>query len=249
MNELISIGSAVKAYPDGTLGGYLVRFTGPDEPDEHGEYFTQRTDFWGPPSQAGVVFHHGFARGLGKRRIGWGRLAKNDRGIVIKAMLDPSLPANQAIYAAAKAGKLGWSSGSAPHLVERSNGEILQWPIVEASLTYTPADPKTRVLPLKAILPKSVTIAPQNLRELEEMLASENFEPSQLPIPIDALMERLSNIIAQLERILSEREPRQDNESEEREDRSDSDAGQNDWERRVQEARSNLERALVALQN
>ena len=44
---------------------------------------------------------------------------------------------------------LGWSSGSVPHLVQRTKGslpgtqKITSWPIVELSLTPTPAEPRT----------------------------------------------------------------------------------------------------------
>ncbi|MCS7072218.1 MAG: phage major capsid protein, partial [Anaerolinea sp.] len=41
------------------------------------------------------------------------------------------------------AGKLGWSSGSLPHLVDvRPDGRIDRWIIVEGSLTPTPAEPE-----------------------------------------------------------------------------------------------------------
>jgi hypothetical protein len=40
-------------------------------------------------------------------------------------------------------GKLGWSSGSIPHMVDATpDGRILMWPIVEGSLTPTPAEPQ-----------------------------------------------------------------------------------------------------------
>jgi HK97 family phage major capsid protein len=40
-------------------------------------------------------------------------------------------------------GALGWSSGSVGHLTRRSGKSITQWPIVELSLTPTPAEPRT----------------------------------------------------------------------------------------------------------
>lgn len=199
-DDLISIGSAVKAMPDGTLGGYLVRFTGPDEPDQEGEYFTKRTDFWGPPHTAGVVFHHGFAKGLGKRRIGWGKLSRDEQGVAITATLDPDTPARDKIIAAAKAGKLGWSSGSANHLVVRDGGEIKQWPLIEASLTYTPVDPKARVMALKAIMPKPTKAAlPATLGELEAMIEAGDIDPSAASIK--AVFERLTRVVERLEAI------------------------------------------------
>ena len=36
---VVVFGDTVKALGDGRVGGYLVRFTSPDEPDLEGEYF------------------------------------------------------------------------------------------------------------------------------------------------------------------------------------------------------------------
>jgi hypothetical protein len=49
-------------------------------------------------------------------------------------------------------GALGWSSGSLPHLVDvATDGYIRRWPIVEGSLTPTPAEPRyTDVVAVKA---------------------------------------------------------------------------------------------------
>jgi hypothetical protein len=40
-------------------------------------------------------------------------------------------------------GILGYSTGSAPHVVERIGNTIKTWPILELSLTPTPMDPRT----------------------------------------------------------------------------------------------------------
>jgi hypothetical protein len=40
-------------------------------------------------------------------------------------------------------GKLGYSTGSVAHLVERLEGNIKRWPVYELSLTPTPAEPRT----------------------------------------------------------------------------------------------------------
>lgn len=44
--EYRSIGTPVKAADGDTVSGYLVRFTDPDNPDLHGEYFDSDTYFW-----------------------------------------------------------------------------------------------------------------------------------------------------------------------------------------------------------
>jgi HK97 family phage major capsid protein len=60
------------------------------------------------------------------------------------------------IYGMAEAGKQGWSSGTASHLVEKEKSGkatwIRSWPLgLDASLTPTPAEPRNGVQPLKSI--------------------------------------------------------------------------------------------------
>jgi hypothetical protein len=64
------------------------------------------------------------------------------------------------IYGLAEAGKLGWSSGTAAHLVKREpvGGamKIMHWPLgLDASLTPTPAEPRNTVVALKAWAPEA----------------------------------------------------------------------------------------------
>src|SRR5262249_11903809 len=44
--SMVYYGGEVKALPDGKVGGYLVLFTGPDNPDLAGDYFTKSTEFY-----------------------------------------------------------------------------------------------------------------------------------------------------------------------------------------------------------
>ncbi len=60
------------------------------------------------------------------------------------------------IIDAGLAGQLGWSSGTAAHLVEREEAgeawKIKMWPLgLDASLTPTPAEPRNKVIPLKSL--------------------------------------------------------------------------------------------------
>ena len=64
-------------------------------------------------------------------------------GLWIEAQLDRSKDYVDAVLKLIERGVLGWSSGSIPHLVERNGGVIKSWPIVEFSLTPTPAEPRT----------------------------------------------------------------------------------------------------------
>jgi len=156
-DTLISFGGAVKALGNGRVGGYLIRFTSPDDPDLTGEYFTADTDYWVEPGETptkSVIYHHGFDKTLGLRKIGKAVLRKDQAGWWAEAQLDLRDEYERKIEAMAKAGKLGWSSGSATHLYKTDRvgaaKHITSWPIVEATLTPIPADFRANVVSLKS---------------------------------------------------------------------------------------------------
>lgn len=154
--RLITFGSEVKALGDGKVAGYLVRFSSAEEPDLEGDYFTIDTDF-GDTAVTDVYYQHGYDVKLGKRRLTKGDMKEDDIGVWIEAQLSMRDEYERAIYALVEAGKLGWSSGTAPHLVEREKkGDahfIKTWPLgLDASLTPNPAEPRNEVIPLKSYL-------------------------------------------------------------------------------------------------
>jgi len=156
MQTLVSFGSAIKADDKGIVRGYLVRFGGADL---EGDYFTKNTDF-GRPFTTGVrepmnlYYHHGQDRTIGKSQIGFGFITKDDKGLWYEAQVQMADEYQKMIADLAKSGKLGYSSGATGHMVERkkiADGryEITRWPIGEASLTPTPAEPMNMVKSLK----------------------------------------------------------------------------------------------------
>jgi HK97 family phage major capsid protein len=158
-DSLIFNGSAVKALGDGKVGGYLVVFGSPKQTDLEGDFFTKETNFGGAQSSP-VLYQHGMDASLGLAPIGSGTLKTDDIGVWLDAQLNMRSAYERAIYGMAEAGKLGWSSGTASHLVQREpvhGGKayrITSWPLgLDASLTPTPAEPRTRALPLKSLNP------------------------------------------------------------------------------------------------
>lgn len=155
---LIAYGAELKALGDGKVGGYLVRFSSADEPDLTGDFFTRETDFDLTEGRKSVpvLFHHGMDGTLKKRRLGRANLTVDDVGVWMEAQLTLRDEYEKAVYELVSAGKMGLSSGSASHMVERSaDGKathIKAWPIVEASITATPAEPRTAVIPLKSLV-------------------------------------------------------------------------------------------------
>jgi HK97 family phage major capsid protein len=141
---LISI--AVKALDDdGRIGGYLVIWGNKSQSDLQGEYFTPETDLgldWYP--RRPVLYHHGIDRALKSQMIGQlERLTPDETGVWVEGQLDLRNRWARAVWDLVKKGVLGWSSGSLPHLVDVArDGQIKRWPIVEGSLTPTPAEPR-----------------------------------------------------------------------------------------------------------
>ncbi len=161
-DTLIYAGDAVKSLPSGHVGGYLVRFSTPNDPDLAGEYFTKDTYFGIKiGDRTHVWFHH---RGAFKTRdgrtlritdpIGEGTLKIDDVGVFVDAVLF-----NRERYEGILA-DLGWSSGTASHLVdtipEAKAAWIKRWYLgLDATLTFSPCEPRNSAVPLKS-LPEAV---------------------------------------------------------------------------------------------
>jgi hypothetical protein len=159
MDLLIFFGGTVKAEGDGKYRAPLVTFGNPAATDVSGEYFTAKTDFWREfPSDAPSLYHHGMDGKIGLQRIGVNgkaRITRDDAAVWMAGQLDMANEYEKRIYALIEAEKMGTSSGSAPHMVERKTSgkaiEILSWPIVEASLTPTPAEWRNKVVAVKSL--------------------------------------------------------------------------------------------------
>lgn len=160
VDTLVWFGGSVKALGNGRVGGHLVLFGSPETPDasEERDYFTPDTDFdLEMTTKSRVLYQHGLDPKLGNRKIGVGELKIDDAGVWVEAQLKLRDEYEQAIYKLAEDGKLGWSSGTASHLVRRErqpNGtnKIVAWPLgLDASLTPTPAEPRTKAVALKSL--------------------------------------------------------------------------------------------------
>lgn len=151
--KLIANGQAVKMVGEGRVGGYLVMWGSPSQKDLQNEYFTPDTDLSLDlyPTRP-TFYHHGLDDTLEALKIGDIDLLKPDEiGVWAEAQLDLHNKYVTAIRRLVDKGVIGWSSGSLPHLVKiAAGGHIEKWPIVEGSLTPTPAEPRIVVSTLKA---------------------------------------------------------------------------------------------------
>jgi HK97 family phage major capsid protein len=142
------------------VGSYGIRFSGPEQKDFYGDYFTKDTDY-GPRAGDGAatMFNHGFpvADGLeylASKTFAPVKAVKDDLGIFVETVLNLSDDYEKAIYELAQSGKLKWSSGTAAHLMRRAaDGQILRWHPIEFSYTPTPAEPRLpAIMPMKSYL-------------------------------------------------------------------------------------------------
>jgi hypothetical protein len=133
------------------VGGYLVVFGSPQQTDLTGDYFDSNTDF-GPARETSIWLNHTLPVKAGaavvhiEEPIGSGQIERDERGVIIRALLDAKYR-----YLAEIASDLGWSSGTAAHLVRRvqvgAAKRITRWPLgIDASLTPTPAEPRTMLI-------------------------------------------------------------------------------------------------------
>lgn len=154
--NLIYFGDAVKALGEGKVGGYLIRWGNQEDVDLVGDYFTPDTDLGiTPESKLPVYYEHGYDSKLKSRRLGRGTVtAFDDVGVWFEAQLEMRDDYEKRIYQLAEAGKLGWSSGAAGHLVEKElagkSNHIKSWVVAEASLTVQPAEPRNSAISIKS---------------------------------------------------------------------------------------------------
>jgi len=190
--NLIFMGDQVKATrtEEGLkLAGYLVRFSDEKSPDLTGEFFDADTDYDidDYPAQKSTYFNHGMDEKLGKRKLGSAKLTIDEYGIWAETLLKERDEYEQFLSQLAADGKLAWSSGTAGHLMDRRSlpsgaTYIVRWPIVEASLTHTPAEYRNVVQPVKALsaaLPEAPEGAAQTVEQPQAEPVAEIVEETQ----------------------------------------------------------------------
>lgn len=158
---VVEAGEVKAASDKGLVAGLLVPFTDVSDPDKSKfkDYFTKSTDFdiedW-DGAKSSVYYHHGLDKTMGKKRLTKGEIKMTDAGVWIEAQLDMADAYQNKLFGAIKEGKMGWSSGTAAHLVERETKAggthwVSHWPLgLDASITPTPAKHDNTVLAIKS---------------------------------------------------------------------------------------------------
>jgi HK97 family phage prohead protease len=169
-----STGVALKSLTDttATIEGYAVVWGGSDL---EGEHFSKQTNFWpeAMPAAPVVLYEHGLDPTIGRTVLGHVVVKTvDDVGLWVQAQIDRSRAYAAHILELVKTGRLGWSTGAVSHLVEKANGFIRSWPLVECSLTPTPCEPRTlgarlAAKSITARLPSDVISAAQSVAQAE----------------------------------------------------------------------------------
>lgn len=155
-------GGAIKAIGDNDeIGGYAVLFGDADAPDIERDYYTKSTNFWlddfGWPRP--ITYHHGMDAGTRDDPVigHWTKAAVDDTGVWLSGQLNRAHAYYKAIKELAARGYLKLSSDSAPQWVQRekqANGAnfVKRWPLITASTTVTPMEPRMLPVEVKAYL-------------------------------------------------------------------------------------------------
>jgi hypothetical protein len=199
-----------------TVGAYAIRFSGPDQKDLQGEFFTTKT-YLGSHKGDGVdvLFNHGQAPtkafdDVCNMVMSAAKSSIDAVGVFVQHVLDLSNEYEKAIADLCAAGKLKWSSGATSHMVKRADtGEIMRWPIAEFSYTPTPAEPRLPAIsPLKSMAlteeeTKSLAVAfkkteapsVDNKAEANPPKANANMEDPEIQEQIDAEVKARVDVI------------------------------------------------------
>jgi phage head maturation protease len=145
-----------------TVAGYGVVFGGLDL---EGDSFLPETDFMLDLVPKKLVFYD-HAMGVVKHALGTAKAEADKYGLWVEAEIQRAKEYADYILDLVESGILGWSSGSVGHLIERSSKGFSRWPIVEFSLTPTPAEPRTLgVQYVKTLLSGANLTIPEALAE------------------------------------------------------------------------------------
>ena len=180
----------IKAMTDttATVAGYGVIFGGADL---EGENFGPDTDYMLDLAPVKLVLYD-HSLGDVKHAIGKTSLVEpDDFGLWVEAELDRSKSYVDMVLRLVEQGALGWSSGSVGHLTRRNGKSITQWPIIELSLTPTPAEPRTLgvelIKSLAAVDSSYQALLPEAARTAA--VQSEVEEPVAAPVVIKIIQE------------------------------------------------------------
>ena len=193
------------------IEGMLAPFGGPKAlggKDLDREFFSAKTAFeleWFGDWQRPLLYHHGLDPEIKTSVVGRIKVMPTDKGLWMEGQLDSAHEYAAAVAELVDSGVMGLSSGSVSHLVETDakSGEIKRWPLIEGSLTPSPANPEAKAAPVKYALKSSDAIehlavlgvaAPEGIVEpvIEEPVPEPDREPDAIKSVLDAVVKAIS---------------------------------------------------------
>lgn len=155
-------GSPIKHLGDDRIGGYAVLWGNEEIKDLVGEFFTPQTEELDAVLKATgylpIFYQHAADRVLKASVIGLAKaMQPDDLGLWYEAQIIAAEEYRRYLMPLIEAGLLATSSGTLPAAreVDHRTGRIKRWPIIELSLTPTPAEARmisVPVAPLKSAL-------------------------------------------------------------------------------------------------
>mgnify|MGYP006318431975 FL=1 len=132
------------------VGNYIILFGGRDL---SGEFFTKNTEIKSAYTDLGLLyvdFEHGFdADDTGNDEnnvlgvVDWKTAKIDDKGVFVERVLSRRSEYVQFLEELINAGVIGTSSQAVSgKAVKKSDGEIIEWPLMRDSLTVTPMEPR-----------------------------------------------------------------------------------------------------------
>jgi len=168
-DPLINFGGGLKVLGSGKqygkdpsgprVGGYAIVYTGPNDLDLDGQFFSKDTDFWLPQGSKGFVwpiYGHGQDPTLKNKRFSskpW-KVREDDAGLWMEGQLEIADKYDEMVLEKGiKPGKMGLSTGALSHLVSVSKvaegpegaEHIDDWPVYENSITPQPSEFRTKL--------------------------------------------------------------------------------------------------------
>lgn len=137
----------IKSLGRNRIGGYLCLWGNENAKDLTGEWFApdtaELTSVFEAVGAVPALYHHAGDK-LIKSMVPaiLDVMEKDDVGLWVEAQIKKRQEYNKFIAPLVEQKLLGWSSGTLPRArqVDKATGKILRWPIVEASMTPTPAE-------------------------------------------------------------------------------------------------------------
>lgn len=163
------------------IGGYGVVFGGRDLA---GESFAADCDFQLDLVPRKPVFYDHTLQHEVRHEIGEVlRVVPDEWGLWVEAQLDRRKLYVAQVLELVRQGALGYSSGSVPHLVRRERAVIKVWPLVEVSLTPTPAEPRSSVQTVISIGSETQAAEKEKQTMTNGKTAAATADEQQVPTP------------------------------------------------------------------